>query len=125
MIDTSLDKSIYIQIAEKIENDILIGILDEEERAPSTNEFANIYFINPATARKGLNLLVDKGILYKKRGMGMYVKKGAKEMLLIEKQELFFKYVLPNVLDEANKININIESIIDFFKNRRNNDRNK
>ncbi len=64
------EKSIYIQIKEMIENDILRNILLEEERVPSTNELAKLYAINPATAAKGVNLLVDEGILYKKRGLG-------------------------------------------------------
>ena len=66
----SQEKSIYIQIREMIENDILRDILLEEERVPSTNELAKAYAINPATAAKGVNLLVDEGILYKKRGIG-------------------------------------------------------
>ena len=64
------EKSIYIQIKEMIETDILRDILLEEERVPSTNELAKLYAINPATAAKGVNLLVDEGILYKKRGIG-------------------------------------------------------
>ena len=66
----SEEKSIYIQISEMIETDILRGILMEEERVPSTNELAKIYAINPATAAKGINILVDSGIVYKKRGIG-------------------------------------------------------
>ena len=76
------EKSIYIQIAEMIERDILRDILLEEEKAPSTNELAKLYAINPATAAKGINILVDRGILYKKRGIGMFVVKGAKEMIM-------------------------------------------
>ena len=62
------EKSIYIQISEMIENDILRDILCEEERVPSTNELAKLYAINPATAAKGINILVEAGIVYKKRG---------------------------------------------------------
>ena len=72
------EKSIYIQISEMIENDILRDILLEEEKVPSTNDLARLYSINPATAAKGINLLVDSGILYKKRGIGMFVMSGAK-----------------------------------------------
>ena len=71
------EKSIYLQISEMIENDILRGILLEEERVPSTNELSKLYAINPATAAKGINILVDAGILYKKRGIGMFVSEGA------------------------------------------------
>ena len=75
------EKSIYIQISEMIENDILRDILCEEERVPSTNELAKLYAINPATAAKGINILVEAGIVYKKRGIGMFVAKGAKEVI--------------------------------------------
>ena len=71
------DKSIYLQISQMIETNILRGILLEKERVPSTNELAKLYTINPATAAKGINLLVDAGILYKKRGIGMFVAAGA------------------------------------------------
>lgn len=76
------EKSIYLQIAEMIETDILRDILLEEERVPSTNELARLYVINPATAAKGVNILVDEGILYKKRGIGMFVAAGAKAAIL-------------------------------------------
>jgi DNA-binding transcriptional regulator YhcF (GntR family) len=95
LLDLSSDKSIYIQIAESIENEILLGNLKEEEQAPSTNQFAKAYQINPATAGKGLNLLVDEGILYKKRGIGMFVAKGAREKILKKRQIAFLmKYCL-------------------------------
>ena len=61
------EKSIYLQIAEMIETDILRDILLEEERVPSTNELAKLYAINPATAAKGVNILVDEGVLYKEK----------------------------------------------------------
>lgn len=86
----SQEKSIYIQIKEMIENDILRDILLEEERVPSTNELAKAYAINPATAGKGVNLLVDEGILYKKRGIGMFVAAGAKEKIAAKRKERFF-----------------------------------
>lgn len=65
-----------------IENDILRDVLLEDERVPSTNELAKLYAINPSTAAKGINILVDAGILYKKRGIGMFVSAGAKEAIL-------------------------------------------
>ena len=76
------EKSIYLQIKEMIERDILRDILLEEERVPSTNELAKLYAINPATAAKGINLLVEEGILYKKRGIGMFVAEGAKAAIM-------------------------------------------
>jgi len=85
VLDLSSDKSIYIQIAENIENDILNGNLKDGEQAPSTNQFAKIYQINPATAGKGLNILVEDGILFKKRGLGMFVSEGSRKKNIKEK----------------------------------------
>ena len=84
------EKSIYIQIKEMIEDDILRDVLLEEERVPSTNELARLYAINPATAAKGVNLLVDEGILYKKRGIGMFVATGAKAQIQGKRREQFY-----------------------------------
>lgn len=112
MIDLDSDKSIYIQIAEMIENDVLVGNLKEEEQAPSTNEFAKVYNINPATARKGLNILVDEGVLYKKRGMGMFVTPDGRKKILKKRQDEFFNLKLPEIILEAKRLEISIEDIV-------------
>lgn len=116
MLDLSSDKSIYVQIAEIIENDILLGNLKEEEQAPSTNQFAKVYQINPATAGKGLNLLVEEGILYKKRGIGMFVAEGARKTIIKKRQSSFFKEILPEIIMEAKRLEIPAEEIIQFIE---------
>ena len=105
------EKSIYIQIREMIENDILRDILLEEERVPSTNELAKLYSINPATAAKGVNLLVDDGILYKKRGIGMFVQQGAKEAIMKKRKEEF-----ADILNEADSLGITREELIEMIR---------
>jgi len=105
------EKSIYIQISEMIENDILRGIILEEERVPSTNELAKFYAINPATAAKGINILVDSGILYKKRGIGMFVSEGAKEMILTNRKNVFYDNFVKKLVDEASKLGITREEL--------------
>lgn len=72
-----------------IENDILRDVLLEDERVPSTNELAKLYAINPSTAAKGINILVDAGILYKKRGIGMFVSDGANEVIRTKRKARF------------------------------------
>ncbi|HBK86166.1 MAG TPA: GntR family transcriptional regulator, partial [Firmicutes bacterium] len=84
------DKPIYLQLAEAIEDDILKGIFEENGQVASTTELAVSLRINPATAGKGLNLLVDEGILFKKRGVGMFVAVGAREMILQKRKETFY-----------------------------------
>lgn len=107
------DKSIYLQISQMIETDILRGILLEEERVPSTNELAKLYTINPATAAKGINLLVDAGILYKKRGIGMFVATGAVEAIRARRKQEFYEKRLTELLAEAQSLGITKEELIE------------
>ncbi len=109
-------RPIFVQIAERIEEDILAGRLAEEEQAPSTNQFAALYQINPATAAKGVNLLVDQGILYKKRGLGMYVASGARAKLLEKRREQFFERYVVTMLQEADKLGITTEQLADMIQ---------
>lgn len=106
------DKSIYIQISEMIENDILRGILLEEEKAPSMNKLVKLYMINPATAGKGLNILVDKGILYKKRGIGMFVATGAKERIMTKRKEEFYDNYIKGLIAEAQRLGIDKADLV-------------
>src|SRR5918993_4070100 len=81
---------IYLQIAEQIKNDIVTGALAEDEQVMSTNQYAAFYRINPATAAKGFAQLVDEGVLYKKRGIGMFVSPDARAKLRAERRERVF-----------------------------------
>lgn len=117
MLNLDSDKSIYVQIAEIIENDILAGNLMEEEQAPSTNEFAKVYNINPSTARKGLNILVDEGILYKKRGIGMFVTPDGRKKILKKRQDIFFKERLPEIIKESERLELMREDLIKYIEN--------
>lgn len=110
------EKSIYIQIKEMIENDILRDILLEEERVPSTNELAKLYAINPATAAKGINLLVDEGILYKKRGIGMFVATGAKRSIMEKRREHFYDDYVKNLMAEAVSLGITKRELITMIE---------
>lgn len=111
------EKSIYLQIAEMIENDILRDILCEEERVPSTNELARFYTINPATAAKGINILVESGILYKKRGIGMFVSAGAKKKIIQHRKEQFYDNYVKTLLVEAHNLGISQEELITMIHN--------
>ncbi len=104
MFDDS--KPIFVQIAQMVENDIVDGVLAEEAQVPSTNEFAAFHRINPATAAKGVNLLVDDGILYKKRGIGMFVATGARAVLVGRRREDFYEQFVRPLAREARKLGI-------------------
>jgi len=97
---------IFLQIAALIENDIVSGALPEESQVPSTNEFAQYYRINPATAAKGVNTLVEEGILYKRRGIGMFVAAGARDKLLGRRREHFKSQFVEPLCLEAGKLGI-------------------
>ena len=93
---------IYLQIARMLEDDILRGVYREEEQVPSTNELAREYNINPATAAKGINLLTAEGILYKRRGIGMFVSKGAGDTVKQKRKAAFYDgYIKPLVKEGA------------------------
>jgi len=110
------EKSIYLQISEMIENDILRDIILEEEKVPSTNELAKFFKINPATAAKGINLLVDEGILYKKRGIGMFVAKGAKQAVKNKRRDAFYENFVRSLLTEAASLGIGEEELIEMIR---------
>jgi DNA-binding transcriptional regulator YhcF (GntR family) len=99
-------RPLFVQVAEQIEEAILDGSLLEEAQAPSTNELAAFHRINPATAAKGLNRLVTDGVLYKKRGIGMFVSTGAREGLLKRRREEFARTYVEPMLVEARKLGL-------------------
>ena len=105
------DKSIYLQIGEMIEDEILRGILNEEEQVPSTTELSKFYKINPATAAKGINILVDKEVLYKKRGIGMFVQTGAKGKIIEERKKNFYETFVKKIITEAKLIGIDKQEL--------------
>ena len=109
-------RPIFIQVAERVEDDIIEGALSEEDQVPSTNQFAAFYKINPATAAKGVNLLVDEGILYKKRGIGMFVSKGARIKIIEKRKELFFEQYVITMMQEAEKLGITTDQLTEMIQ---------
>jgi GntR family transcriptional regulator len=109
-------RPIFLQIAERIENDIIDGTLAEESQVPSTNEFAAFYRINPATAAKGVNRLVDDGILYKQRGIGMFVSAGSRAVLMQHRREKFFDQYVEPLAREARKLGIEPDELADMIR---------
>ncbi|MBB6455402.1 DNA-binding transcriptional regulator YhcF (GntR family) [Salirhabdus euzebyi] len=112
------DRPIFQQITNFIQNEIVVGRLKEEDKIPSTNEMAKFYQINPATAAKGINVLVDKGVIYKKRGIGMFVSPGSKQLLIKERQKKFFDEFVKPLLEEADRIELSLEEVLHLIKER-------
>jgi GntR family transcriptional regulator len=103
---------IYLQIADQIKNDIVTGALAEDEQVMSTNQYAAFYRINPATAAKGFAQLVDEGVLYKKRGIGMFVSPNARELLRTGRRDSFFADVVDPMIREARAIGVPLREVV-------------
>jgi GntR family transcriptional regulator len=106
---------LFQQIGHQLSNDIADGTLAEGDRVPSSNEFAAFYRINPATAAKGINVLIEDGLLEKRRGIGMFVAVGARERLLAERRHRFAQQYIEPMLAEARRLGIDPEVLVSLL----------
>ena len=107
---------LFVQIAGQLADEIVDGQLAEGTRVPSTNELAAFYRINPATAAKGINMLVDDGVLEKRRGIGMFVAAGARERLLAERRKLFAEHYVEPMVAEASRLGIDGDTLVSLVR---------
>jgi len=114
MLDDSAP--LFFQIAEGLCREIADGALAEGERAPSSNELAAHYRINPATAAKGLNMLIDDGLLEKRRGIGMFVAAGARERLLEGRRQRFAQRYVTPLVAEAARLGIDDDALLEMIR---------
>lgn len=110
------ERPLFLQIAEQLEEGILSGAFPEEGKVPSITEYSVAYKINPATALKGINLLVDAGLLYKKRGLGMFVTAGAKEKLMDQRRERFYTDYIQKLVREAKNLGISAADLTNMIE---------
>ena len=104
-------RPIFLQLAEMLEEGIISGAYPEEGQIPSITEFSATLKMNPATALKGINLLVDEGLVYKKRGVGMFVATGARDALLKKRQESFYTDRVRPVAREASSLGLTLPEL--------------
>ncbi|WP_217131800.1 GntR family transcriptional regulator [Leucobacter chinensis] len=104
-------RPIFLQLADALADAILRGAYEEGDQVPSTNELAAFHRINPATAGKGLNELVDRGVLEKRRGLGMFVLPGAKERIGETRQGAFVDQYVKPLLREAAALGISAKQL--------------
>ena len=116
------DRPIFQQIAEQLEEGILSGAYPEESQVPSITEYSVQYRINPATALKGINLLVDAGLLYKKRGVGMFVSPGAREQLRRQRRERFYQDYVQRMVREARNLGLTDQELLALLERGMNED---
>lgn len=114
MFDDS--KPIFLQLAERIADDILRGRYEEGEQVPSTNELSAHLRINPATAGKALGLLVEQGVLVKRRGIGMFVADGAKSEISAERRRGFVQHFIAPLRNEAEALGLSTEDLISMIR---------
>ena len=116
MSDLAQSLPIYIRIVEGVKEAILNGELKEESQLPSTTYLSKKYGINIATVNIAINMLVDEGLAYKKRGIGMFVKKGALKSLINERKKVFKERYVKATLIEAKRLNIGSEELQQIVK---------
>jgi GntR family transcriptional regulator len=107
---------IYRQIADRIKAEVLSEALRGDAQVMSTNQYAAFYRINPATAAKAFQQLVDEGVLYKKRGIGMFVSPDARDALRAKHRESFFADMVDPMVAEAKAIGIPLGDVIGRIK---------
>ena len=107
---------IFMQIIEVIENDIISGLYAVEGLIASTTNIATSYGVNPATAVKAVSKLTEAGVLYKKRGIGMCVAAGAREMIIRRRKEILLNNTLPSLVEEAERLGISPEQIVSILR---------
>lgn len=109
-------KPIYIQIADWIKNEIIADHLKTDEKVYSQYQLADLFNINPATAGKGLAILLEEQIVYKKRGLGMFVTFEAKQKILAKRKNQGFTKMIEELVIEAKRLTISEEEIIHCVK---------
>jgi GntR family transcriptional regulator len=102
---------IFSQVAERLADEIAEGRVSEGDRVPSTNELASFYRINPATAAKGLNVLISEGLLEKRRGIGMFVAEGARDRLVAERRRSFVHRFIEPMVEEAKRLDLDADAL--------------
>ncbi|HCC35439.1 MAG TPA: GntR family transcriptional regulator [Ruminococcaceae bacterium] len=110
---------VFLQIMDKIESDIIIGVYKEDDLIISTTQISKVYSVNPATAVKAVSKLTDAGILYKKRGIGMCVAQGAREKITLRRRKIFFESTISALLAEAKTLGISLDELVTEIKNKK------
>ncbi len=116
ILNSNSSKPIYVQIAEWIETEILSDALQADQKVYSQYQLADMLNINPATAGKGLSLLVDEEVLYKKRGLGMFVSEKAKNIILMKRKNETLAELVGNLVREAAYLNVSEDELIRLIR---------
>ena len=107
---------IYVQIAEQLRRQVLEGVLRDGDQVMSTTQYATSYRINPATAAKAFAQLVEEGVLYKQRGVGMFVADGARDRLREQRRGDFFTDHVDAMLAEARALGVSPDDLVGYIR---------
>ena len=106
------DKAIYIQMADRLMDEILADKYKDDDRIPSVREYAVLLEVNTNTAVKAYDELARVNIIYNKRGLGYFVTPGAKKQILKERKKEFMKERLPELFRQMQLLGITIDDIV-------------
>lgn len=109
---------IYMQVAERICDEILTGVYGEQERIPSVREYGAIVEVNPNTIVRTYDQLQQSGIIYNKRGLGYFVAEGARQKILEDKRSHFISEVVPDFFRRLDYLGISIEEVAEMYSAR-------
>lgn len=116
ILNSNSTKPIYVQISEWLETEILSGRLKPHDKVYSQYQLADMFNINPATAAKGLTILAEEDILYKKRGLGMFVTEAAQAIVLNKRKNHTLKPLIQDLVLEAKRLQVTEADLIDMIK---------
>ncbi|MFC5465291.1 GntR family transcriptional regulator [Lederbergia graminis] len=116
ILPSDSSKPIYVQISEWLENEIISGNFVSDDKVYSQYQLAEMFNINPATAAKGLNILADENILYKKRGLGMFVTEEAKEKILSKRKNETLKGLVHELVLEAERLQVGENELFEMIR---------
>ena len=105
------DKPIYIQMADRLCDEILSGVYKDNDRIPSVREYAVLLEVNTNTAVKAYEQLAREEVIYNKRGLGYFVTPGAKKQILKARKKEFMKERLPELFRQMRLLDITIDDI--------------
>ncbi len=115
-LNTDGAKPLYVQISQWLETEILSGNIQRDEKIYSQYQLAEMFNINPATAAKGLNILAHEGILYKRRGLGMFVSSRAKEKILKRRKNDTLRQLVWELVTEAEHLGVKEEELFKMIR---------
>lgn len=119
MLNTDSSRPIYVQIAEWIEKEIIDGTLLADEKVYSQYQLAELFNINPATAGKGLTLLLAEEVVYQRRGLGTFVSPNGRKKLLVKRKEETLRHLISKLLDEAALLGVDDHNLLSMIETER------